>query len=84
MKRNTKSSITLPAAELKLVKALQAKLRAKTKVEVVRQGLRLLQEATDRESLRAAYRSASLATRDTLPDEMRELEPLATDGLADE
>ena len=84
MNKHTKSSITLPPAELKLVRALQARLRAKTKVEVVRQGLRLLQEATDRETLRAGYRTASLATRDALADELRELEPLAADGLADE
>jgi hypothetical protein len=32
MKTNTKSSITLPAEELKLVTSLQAKLKAKSKV----------------------------------------------------
>jgi len=51
MKSNTKSSITLPPEELKLVVSLQARLKAKSKVEIVRRGLRLLQEATDRESL---------------------------------
>jgi hypothetical protein len=81
MKSNTKSSITLPAGELRLVIALQAKLKAKSKVEVVRRGLRLLQEATDRESLREAYRRASLETRGALALELKELDPLSAEGL---
>ncbi len=81
MKSNTKSSITLPPEELKLVVSLQAKLKAKSKVEIVRRGLRLLQEATDRECLRGAYRRASLATRGSLALELRELDPLASEGL---
>lgn len=84
MKKHTKSSITLPPAELKLVKALQARLRARTKVEVVRRGLRMLQESTDRDALREAYRSASLATRESLAVELGELDTLAADGLTDE
>ena len=81
MKSNTKSSITLPPEELKLVVTLQAKLKAKSKVEVVRRGLRLLQEATDRESLRRAYRRASLDTRESLALELPELDPLISEGL---
>lgn len=81
MKSNTKSSITLPAEELRLVLSLQAKLKAKSKVEVVRRGLRLLQEVTDRESLREAYRRASLDTRPSLRHEMKELDPLVSEGL---
>ena len=81
MKSHTKSSITLPPAELKLVVSLQAKLKAKTKVEVVRRGLQMLQDETDRESLRDAYRKASLATRASLADELPELDHLATEGL---
>lgn len=81
MKSNTKSSITLPPEELKLVVSLQAKLKAKTKVEVVRRGLRLLQEATDRESLREGYRRASLDTRESLALELPALDPLASEGL---
>ena len=81
MKTNTKSSITLPPEELKLVVALQAKLRAKSKVEVVRRGLRLLKETTDRASLRDAYRSASRATRASLGHELAELDHLASEGL---
>ena len=81
MKTHAKSSITLPANELKLVISLQARLKAKSKVEVVRRGLRLLQEATDRESLRAAFRRASKATRAGLLVEIGELDGLASEGL---
>jgi Arc/MetJ-type ribon-helix-helix transcriptional regulator len=81
MKLNTKSSITLPPEELELVVSLQARLKAKSKVEVVRRGLRLLQETTDRERLREAYRRASLATRESLAKELKELDPLVGDGL---
>jgi hypothetical protein len=81
MKSNTKSSITLPAEELKLVVALQARLKARSKVEIVRRGLRLLQEATDREMLRRAYRRASLDTRESLALELPELDLLVSEGL---
>ena len=81
MKSNTKSSITLPPEELKLVVSLQAQLKAKSKVEVVRRGLRLLQETTERERMREAYRRASLATRGSLTEALKELEPLVRDGL---
>ena len=47
----------------------------------MRRGLRLLQEATDRESLRGAYRRASLDTRESLALELPELDPLASEGL---
>jgi Arc/MetJ-type ribon-helix-helix transcriptional regulator len=81
MKSNTKSSITLPPEELKLVLALQQRLQAKSKVEVVRRGLRLLKETTDRESLREAYRRASAATRASVSSELEELDHLASEGL---
>ena len=81
MKANTKSSITLPPEELRLVVSLQARLKAKSKVEVVRRGLRLLQETTDRKRMREAYRRASLATRESLTAELKELEPLVGDSL---
>ena len=63
MRQNTKSSITLPTDELRLVQKLKARLRLKSNVDVVRTGLRLLKERTDREELREAYRQASRATR---------------------
>jgi hypothetical protein len=81
MSKNTKSSITLPPEELKLVISLQSKLKAKSKVEVVRRGLRLLKEVTERENLREAYRRASAATRTSLSKEIGELDRLASEGL---
>ncbi len=81
MRRNTKSSITLPPKELRLVLDLKAKLGAGSKVEVVRRGLRLLEEVTDRESLRESYRRASLATRESLAKELDELDHLSGEGL---
>lgn len=84
MKKNTKSSITLPPEELKLVKTLQARLRAKSKVEVVRRGLQLLRDATERESLRRSYREASMAVRESTPAELYELDSLTGEGLPEE
>jgi hypothetical protein len=81
MKQNAKSSITLPPEELKLVESLRSKLGAKSKVEVVRRGLRLLKEATDRATLREEFRKASRATRAALGKELRELDHLADEGL---
>ena len=81
MKSNTKSSITLPPEELRIVLDLQAKLKAKSKVEVVRRGLRLLRDVTEREALRDAYRRASRATRASLAHELDELDHLAAEGL---
>jgi len=81
MKSNTKSSITLPPEELRLVLSLKARLKASSNVEVVRRGLRLLQETTERERLRDSYRRASLATRGALKRELKELDSLVADGL---
>ena len=82
-RRIVKSSITLPPEELEVVLALQKKLGARSKVEVVRRGLRLLQESTDRENLREAFRRASLSTRESLQSEMDELDHLASESLDD-
>jgi Arc/MetJ-type ribon-helix-helix transcriptional regulator len=81
MKSNPRSSITLPPNELRLVLALKARLKAKSKLEVVRRGLRLLQQTTERESLREAYRRASRAVRASTPAELSELEGLTSEGL---
>jgi len=81
MKTNTKSSITLPADELQLVDDLRVRLKLKTKVEVVRRGLRLLEEMTDREALRRGYQSASRAVRETTRQELQELDHLAAENL---
>jgi len=81
MRSNTKSSITLPPEELKVVLALQAKLKARSKVEVVRRGLRLLRDVTERDALREAYRRASRATRASVAHELRELDHLTAEGI---
>ena len=83
MKSNTKSSITLPPKELELVLQLKTHLNAKSNVEVVRRGLTLLKEATDRETLRQAYKRDSLAVRESLAEEIPELDPLVAEGLED-
>ena len=83
MRVNTKSSITLPPEELRMVLALQVKLKAKSKVEVVRRGLRLLREVTERDALREAYRQASRATRASLSREIDELDHLVAEGLSE-
>lgn len=84
MKRNTKSSITLPPKELELVERLRVRLGAKSKVEVIRQGLAKLQEITERDFLKAAYRKASQSTSASLEQELSELDGLTSEGLDDE
>jgi len=84
MKSNTKSSITLPAAEVLLVNGLMKRLGARTKVEVVRRGLRLLKETTDRVALRNAYAQAAKAVRKSTVAELAELDSWSADGLDDE
>ncbi len=81
MKANAKSSITLPVTEVRLVQSLKARLKLKSNVEVVRRGLRLLQETTERQALRDAYRAASRATRASLAREIAELDHLSGEGL---
>jgi len=81
MKTNTKSSITLPAEELRLVNELKRRLGAKTKVEVVRRGLYLLRDSTDREVLRRAYGDASARVRVSTRAELEELDHLSGEGL---
>ena len=81
MKSNTKSSITLPPEELRLVQTLKARLRLRTNVEVVRRGLKLLADTTERRALREAYRKASLAARGATLDEIAALDHLVGEGL---
>jgi hypothetical protein len=64
-----------------MVIALQTKLKARSKVEVVRRGLRMLRDATEREALREAYRKASRATRASLARELAEMDHLSGEGL---
>jgi Arc/MetJ-type ribon-helix-helix transcriptional regulator len=81
MKSNTKSSITLPADELRLVQSLKVRLRLNSNVEVVRRGLRLLAETTERKALKEAYRSASKAARSSTSDEVAAFDHLAGEGV---
>ena len=83
MKSNAdaKSSITLPAEEVRLVKRLKSRLKLSSNVEVVRTGLRLLDDTTSREALRNEFRRASLATREALNEELAELDHLAGEGV---
>ncbi len=81
MKSNAKSSVTLPAEELELVMKLKRRLRVKSNVEVVRRGLRLLQETTDRAALRESYRQASDAVRGQNASDMKELDGLIDEGI---
>ncbi|MBI1814919.1 MAG: hypothetical protein HYR72_08085 [Deltaproteobacteria bacterium] len=81
MRTNAKSSVTLPQEELRLVHSLKSRLKLKSNVEVIRRGLRLLQERTERRTLKAAYRVASRATRQSTMKEIRELDHLAGEGL---
>jgi hypothetical protein len=74
MRSNTKSSITLPAEDLALVEGLRKRLRAKTKVEVVRRGLYLLRDSVDREALRKQYEDASRRVRRSTLVELKELD----------
>jgi hypothetical protein len=70
----------LSAEDLRLVAALQAQLDVKSRIAVVRHGLRLLKETTDRASIQEAYRLASRATRASLDSELADLDHLATEG----
>ena len=81
MKSNAKSSITLPAHELKQVESLRKTLKAKSNVEVIRRGLTLLSEQTLRQELRAAYQKASAQTRDSINREIKDLDRLVGEGL---
>ena len=76
-----KSSITLPPDEFRLVTALKKRLRLRSNVEVVRRGLRMLQETTDRQALKEAYRKASRVTRGATAAELGELDHLAGEGV---
>ena len=81
MKTNTKLSITLPTTELEMVNDLMRTLKAKSKVEVIRRGLNLLKETTDRKSLRASFKRASEATRGTIQSELDDLDGLTDEGI---
>lgn len=84
MKSNTKSSITLPAEEKRLVQALKKRLKARSNVEVVRRGLHLLQRSLDRAQIKEEFREASLRVRDATLEELAELDHLSGEGFEHE
>ncbi|MBN8539909.1 MAG: hypothetical protein J0L82_05945 [Deltaproteobacteria bacterium] len=71
-KKNVKSSITLPPAELEIVNELMTKLEAKSKVDVIRQGLALLKLKTDRDYLAAEFRRAAEINREDSQESLDE------------
>ena len=81
MKKNTKSSITLPAKELELVEGLVKSLGAKSKVDVIRQGLYLLKNQSDRIALKAAYAEAARKAGGSLRAEIEDLDHLSSEGI---
>jgi hypothetical protein len=81
MKKNTKSSVTLPPAELKLVLDLRKRLKAKSNVEVIRRSLFLLKTSTDNSALKSGYALASAAVRGGYLEELADLEGTIGDGL---
>jgi hypothetical protein len=86
MKSNTarKSSFTLPAAEHAQVLRLRRLLKASSNTEVIRRSLRLLEESLSREELRRQFREASARVRSSTLEAVKELDPLAGDGLDDD
>jgi hypothetical protein len=85
MKSNTarKSSFTLPAAEHAQVLRLRRLLKASSNTEVIRRSLRLLEESLSRDELRRQFREASARVRSSTLETMKELDPLASEGLDD-
>ena len=86
MTNNTysKSSITLPPSELAIVNSLKKKLKAKSKVEVIRLGLRLLQQNYEAGLLEEQFRDAARIVKESNRLELNELDPLSAEGLPDE
>jgi hypothetical protein len=81
MKVNTKSSITLPPNELKMVLGLMKRLGLKTKVEVVRQALLMLKEKLERENLRKSYEDASLKARQSTKEGLADFDHLTDENI---
>ena len=79
----TKSSITLPAREVRIVEHLQKRLRVRTKVEVMRRAIRLLHRTTDRAALRRAFQDASASCHKLTLREIAELDSLTSEGIED-
>ena len=74
MKVIARSSIALPAEDVALIERLKRRVGAKTNVAVVHRALRLLESTTERDELRWTCRDPSNATRESLVDEMADLD----------
>ena len=81
MNYNTKSSVTLPRDTVVLIEKLQKRFNLKTKVDVVRKGLQLLDESSERNLLRESYREAAYKVRESTQMEIGELDHLSSEGL---
>ena len=57
-----------------MVNELMKKLKAKSKVDVIRQGLQLLKQTTDRAALAEEFRLASILNREDIEELLGELE----------
>ncbi len=77
-----KSSFTLPADEVLVVRRLKRHLRLKSNTEVVRRALRELEAKIDREKLRAQFQEASLLVRKVNRQDMADLDRTVGDDLA--
>ena len=84
MSAKPKSSITLPPDELKLVTRLRKLTSAKSNVEVVRRGLRLLEKSMSREELRNRFITASEKVSLISKEERQILDKLNSEGLENE
>lgn len=82
--KNVKSSITLPPAELAMVEDLMKRLKAPSKVDVIRQGLKLLQAKTKRELLAAEFKRASEINRPDTLQALKDWEPVVAEGLPED
>ena len=81
MTNNTKSSITLPHAEVVVVDLLKKRLKLKSRVSVIRKALAQLKENSEREALREQFRKASRNVTSRNTQEMRDLDLLSSDAL---
>lgn len=83
MKSNTreKSSVTLAPSELVLLGDLKKRLGFKKNVEVIRAGLKLLKEQSDRVVLRKAFADAARKVRGSTEQALDALDHLSGEGL---
>lgn len=71
----------VPYEEVQLVNRLKKRLGAKSNVEVIRRGLYLLRDTTEREALRQSYARAARDVRAITASELAELDHLSSEGL---